>query len=224
MDCSSASSPSGVTVRSESRAFAARLLISGLLPMGNSPVDTIDKNSAATASGSKNASPVNTVAASFPTKPAAKSPSEIANNSSSRLNFGAASSNTCAGDANVGTGVELPETGSNTGPEISCGLGNDDANGSHAGGLGNCAKMRVTPLRMDWRNNKSAAVSASRSSKFRKLAASGCIKYFNDCSKLAASSGSVSRSTNTSSLRATIPMALFNITARRWPCKMLPPP
>ena len=34
-------------------------------------------------------------------------------------------------------------------------------NGNHEGGFGSCEKTRLTPLRSDWRSNKSAAVSAA---------------------------------------------------------------
>ena len=91
---------------------------SGVLPLAKMP-----NNNPATASGSNNASPVKTVAAFFPTKPPTKSPNEIANSSSSLVNFGAVKSNTRLGEANVGTGVELPLDGNRIGPSISSGFG-----------------------------------------------------------------------------------------------------
>ena len=202
----------------------------GLSVPGTSPVASAPRSKPAIASGSSSASPESTTAASRPKVPCARSAREMAKSSSSRLSFGAAASRTWLGVARQGVGAPPVLDGTSIGPGTSAGFGNDGSSkgrkpGSR-GGCGSCANSRPPPFLTACLSKISAAPIASFSSTLRNDSARGERRYRRPVEREMESSGMVSRSTNTPSPAslATTPIALLSITAKRRPCRMLPPP
>eukprot|EP00982_Pelagococcus_subviridis_P013826 31283-Pelagococcus_subviridis.AAC.6 len=216
---------------SRSRTLFANAASCGESPTGVRPVANTPRRSDATASGSSSASPERTTAASSPRLPRARSVSEIAKSSSSRVSLGAIASRTSFGLASAGVGgsPDAALLGTKIGPGRSSGFGsfptNGRSNGSD-GGCGNAAMIRPPDFRAPCRNKTSAAPIASRSNTFRSDSARSERRYRTPVSSEMESSGIVSRSTNAPSLwsLATTPIALLSITARRCPWRMFPPP